>query len=407
MDSPLKTRISALLTQISQTEKPHLHKKIKQNYEKSCLEYSREIWEYRPVLKIEPLLERAFEIELTRLDYDKLESKKIIKYFSRTRTLQTAPHLTPTDKPRFFFINWLTSLALKPKDYYLVAMFSGIPFSNKTRPGRITSSENEINLFPASMQDALVYRHSVPEKMKQALEKLPKELSKIFPKTKTGSYYTKWALQSTKNLEGKYLNGKSVFFDFNEVATNYLTLALKKKDHPISKLLFETAHCALLSKLFSDEFFFYENTVKDGKEVMQGFKLINGSLVGRHRRIELSKENLERELSHGLCPGLPLGFLIFAFFNHTQCLGSFAQVEYLPIYKNKFSKLKVLAKYKIKDAPDGALTTGAFPENTNLHPLDLALGEKFAFDETTPYGETLLAIEDVLVGQNYSANMVK
>ena len=407
MDSHLKTRISALLDHINKTEKPNLYREIKQNYQKSCLKYSKEIWSYRPSTKIEPILIEALKKELGRVGYPRAEASRKAKYFTKTRTLQTAPHLTPTDKPRFFFINWLSSIGLKPKDYYLVAMFSGVPFSNKTRPGRITSSENEINLFPANMQDALVYRHTVPQKMTETLEKLPGGFHKIFPKTKVGSSYTGWALQSAKNLEKKYLGGKSVFFDFNEVATNYLALALEKKNHPISKLLFDSKHSSLLSKLFNDEFFFYENTIKDGKEVMQGFKLETNSLVGKHRSIKLSKENLEQELAHGLCPGLPLGFLIFAFLNQTQCLGSFAQVEYLPVYKKKFLKLKVLAKYKIKDAPDGALTTGAFPGNTNLHPLDLALGEEFTFDETTPYGEALLAIEDVLVGQNYSANMIK
>ena len=403
MENSLKTHISDLLALIPHTQKPNLYKKIEENYQKTCLEYSREVWKYRPALKIDPLLSKALEIELARLNYDKTESKKITKYFARTRTLQTAPHLSPTEKPRFFFINWLSSLALKTSDYYLVAMFSGVPFSNKIRPGRISGSENEINLFPSNMQDALVYRHTVPQKMIEVLEKLPKELHKIFQKTKIGDSYTKWALQSSKNLEEKYLGGKSVFFDFNEVATNYLVLALEKKNHPLAELLLNPKECRKMAELFSDEFFFYEN---DG-ECMQGFRLEKDALVSKKRRIILTKENLIKELESGLCPGLPLGFLIFTFLNHTQCLGSFAQVEYLPMYQKKFLKLKILQKYNIKNANIGALTTGAFPADTNLHPLDLTLNKSFIFDKNIPYGEALLAIKEVLVEQNYSANMVK
>ena len=132
----------------------------------------------------------------------------------------------------------------------------------------------------------------------------------------------------------------------------------------------------------------------------------DGYLESPKRKIQLHPDTLSGELAGRLCPGLIVGFLIFSFLNHFQCSGSFAQIEYLPLYQDRFSKFPFLRKYNIKKTKH-ALTTGGFPFEVNLHALDLALGEKFTPDKDIFFGEALLAIKDILLHQNYSMNLVR
>ncbi|MDQ3245016.1 MAG: Mur ligase domain-containing protein [bacterium] len=324
--------------------------------------------------------------------------------------MQTAPHISPTQKPRYFFINYLSSLALKKEDYFPVAMFSGIPFSNKTRPGRLCKTDGDINLIPSSMQDELVYQSKISEKTIEIFEKLDPKIKKLLPNMKNDMDYTKWALKAVQKIEHNFLYSKPVCFDYNEVAKNYLLLALQDGAHPICQILFNESNLKILEREFKDEVLFY-HPHKNGKYIeTSSYYLKLGALQSNKYKILLNKENLIKELeNNSLCVGLPLGFLIYSFLNDFMCAGSFAQVEYLPKYKNKFMQIPIL-KEKIKNAPTGVLTTGGFKDDLNLHPLDLhldpSLKDKVNFKkyEDTLFGEAILAIKDVLLYQNYSGN---
>ena len=408
MNSGLKKEIFLIIKALKASNKRHLAKEIEENWHKTCKTYSKEINTYKATLPLEKIMSLTLNKEFKRLGYTESQITKILKYLEKHRVLQTTPHISPAQKPRYFFINWLASLALKKTDFYLVAMFSGIPFSNKTRPGRLCSKTGDINLIPSNMQDALVYRSKIPQKMIEELQKLPANLKNIFPEAKLNESYTSWALKSSQKIENRFLKGKLIFFDFNEVVANYILLAIKDENHPVFKILFDSRNRAETIALFSSEVFFYGSKKGDKYESMEGFHLKNGYLESPSRKIILTKGNLKKEIEQGLCPGLPLGFLAFTFLNHFKCFGSFAQTEYLPMYKKDFMKIPCLKKAKIKDAPtENLTTTGGFPENSTLHPLDLYLNEKIKVRKDIILGEVIVAIKDVLIHQNYSTNMVK
>lgn len=403
----LKTKTDIIISALKKEGKKYLAEAIGKNWQKTLIEYSKEINAYHTDKPLENILKEALKKEFIRLGYLKKEIEEIIGYLEKHRILQTSPHISPTSKPRFFFINWLSSLSLSKKEIFPVAMFSGIPFSNKTRPGRLSLKGDDINLILSGMQDELVYRNKIPEKMIETIKNLPEKIREKLPKAKINDSYTVWALTAIRKIEGEFFRGKPVFFDFNEVVSNYLLLALKKKEHPISKIFFSATERKMTINNFKDMVFFYAPVKKGKYEETENFFLKDGYLESASRKIKLNKETLSRELRGRLCPGLIVGFLIIAFLNHFQCFGSFAQVEYLPLYREKFAKFPFLEKYSVDQAPAGALTTGGFPFDHNLHALDIILGEKFTPNENALFGEALLAICDVLLHQNYSMNLVR
>ena len=159
---------------------------IEKNWEKTALTYSKELNHWRPKRPMEPELLQAFGVELERLGLDSDHRKEILRSVNKRRVLQTGPHLGATATPRMLCINWLSSLGVPEKEYYVVGMFSGIPFSNRSRPGRINRKADSINLFPSTMQDAMVYRSIVPDKLVNATENLPDEIYRYLPKATKG-----------------------------------------------------------------------------------------------------------------------------------------------------------------------------------------------------------------------------
>ncbi len=403
MQNTLKNEVSELILELKNSGKTLLANHIEANWDLTLKEYSAKLHSTKPAKPLETIFTKALAIEFSRLGLPKPKQSKIFKYLETHRNLQSVGHTASTQTPRFFFISYLHSLSLKKDEPYLLALFSGLPFSNKTRPGRLLMKSGNINLMPSAMQDDLVYQSKIPEGMLKNLENLDPKIKKLLPKAKVGESYTAWALKAVQKIEGNFLHGSPVFFDFNEVAKNYLLLALKDDTHPLTKLLFEKNNLKILEDLFAGEVFFYGRS-KEKYPSIKSYYLKAGALQSNKDKIVLSKENLIFELEqNSLCIGLPLGFLIFAFMNDFLCCGSFAQVEYLPIYKEKFSKIHVL-KNLIKNSPIGALTTGGFPNHTSLHALDMHLGEKVDLKqyEKTLFGEALLAIKDVLLYQNYA-----
>ena len=73
-------------------------------------------------------LRDAFRKELVRIGADNIE--KILASLEKRRVLETAPHLGATENPRMLCINWLGSLGVPNDEYYVVGMYSGIPFSS-------------------------------------------------------------------------------------------------------------------------------------------------------------------------------------------------------------------------------------------------------------------------------------
>ncbi len=413
MPITLKGKILEIVNTLKESEKYKLAECIENNWDKKALAYSKELNFWRPKNPIEKELLSAFAKELERVEKSDLHQKEILASLRKRRVLQTAPHIGATESPRMLCINWLGSLAVEDngKDFYVVGMFSGVPFSNKSRPGRINKKSESINLFPSSLQDGLVYRSTIQPKLLEVVEKLPMDISRYLPKAVIGESYTKWALNTCEHIEKKILGKKNlVYIDINEVVANYLTKVLHDRFHLVHKLFFDKKTRTEFAKAFPDEVIFY-TPVMDGKyEKMENMYLDGDKLIGKNKEIDLNNAGLlVKELEEGrLCPGLVLSFLILAFLNEFKCFGSFAQVEYLPVYQAKLSKLSFMKDLNIDNIPTANLTTGVFPEKSNLYPIDiLESQEKFKPAKDILFGELILPMKGVLLESYFTGDSRK
>ena len=406
-DENLKKEIMDLVKTLKKAGKYGLSGCIEKNWDKTVLAYSKELNTWKPARPMEKELLAAFKKELERLETKKIKNKtltsKILNNIEKRRILQTAPHLGATESPRMLCLNWLSSLEVSEKDFYVVAMFSGVPFSNRSRPGRINRKKDSVNLFGSNWQDGLVYQSVIPEKLVESVPKLEEKVRKFLPETILGASYTKWALLACQNIEGEILKHKNlIYLDINEVVAEYLVRVLKKKEHIFHKIFFNQKTRAEFVKAFPNEIIFYAPQMKGKYEVMENMFFSRNALRGKNKKIPLDNpEKLIGELRNGrLCPALLVGFLALAFINEFKCLGSFAQVEYLPVYQKKLAALKCLKNFKIEKVPTANLTTGVFPFNPELFPVDAILGEKFTPDKNIFFGELLRPMKKTLL-ENY------
>ncbi len=396
---------------LKKEKKDRLAQCIEKNWNKTAIAYSRELNSWQPKIPMEKELRLAFEQELKRLGTGSAKKEKILSSIEKNRMLQTAPHLVPTQGPRMLCIDWLASLGVKKGDFYAVGMFSGVPFSNAFRPGRITGKNNSANLFPSSMQDDLVYQSKIQSKLIESIKDLPKEIKKLFPPASLGDSYTKWALLTCQNIQRKVLEKENlIFLDINEVIANYLIQVLKNKKHVLYKIFFDPKIRKIFTDAFPDELMFYCSAENGKYKTMENITFAGDSLKSKSKEIALKNPKMLISLleSGRLCPGLIVSFLTLAFINHFKCFGSFAQVEYLPVYQEKFSKLKFMEQFNVKAVPTSNLTTGIFPDDLSIFPADLIMHEKkLNQNENLLFGELLLPMKDKLVTSYFTGDQRK
>jgi len=407
MEKELKSELLEIIKTLKDLKKERLARCIEENWQKTVLPYSEQLNSYKPSIKLEKEMSIAFEKELLRIGQKKEEIAKILTSLEERRTIQTGPHLGATEGPRMLCINWLGSLGVKKDDYYVVGMFSGIPFSNHFRPGRINKKIDSINLFPSNMQDALVYRSVIPQKLLDAVKNLPEKIKELTPTATLGESYTKWALNICQNIERNVLKKQNlIYLDINEVIAEYLIQVLKNKNHIFYKIFFDTKTREEFIKAFPNEIIFYSPIIDGKYEATENFFFSENKLKNKEKEILLGNpERLIQEIKENrLCPGLIIGFLALTFLNHFKCLGSFAQVEYLPVYQEKFLKLDFMKEFKIEKVPTANLTTGTFPENPNSFPVDIILGEKLIKNPNMLFGEILITMKEVLIGSYFTGD---
>lgn len=401
MQNELKNEIISLVEQLKKLKKAYLANCIEENWQKTCFEYSIKLNEYSPDHPIEPELIEAFKKELARLEYTPEVSKKIITSLEKRRILQTAPHIVPALGPRMLCTDWLSSLGVSETDFYIVGMFSGIPFSNNHHSGRISSKNGETNLVPSVMQDALVYKSKIPEKLLLEINNLPENLKNTLPHPTQNGSYTKWALQSCENIQKKILDKKNlVYLDINEVISHYLPLVLENPSHILHKIFFDEKVRKEFTENFPDEIFFYAPAKKGKYEIVENLFISDNKLKNKNKEMELtSPKILTEEIKKGnLCPSLFLVFTTIAFINRFKCFGSFAQVEYLPEYQKKLAGLDFMKDLKIEKIPTANMTLGAFDDEQNLYPADLiAESRKLMVDKNYLFGKLIVRMNERLL----------
>jgi hypothetical protein len=417
MPKSLEKEMMDIVKTLKKAKKYSLANCVEKNWQKTALAYSKELNSWRPKQPMEKEMMEAFGKELERLEIKDEDKTEILRSLNKRRVLQTAPHLGAIENPRMLCINWLGSLGVEEKpastqggDFYVVGMFSGIPFSNRSRPGRINRKKDSINLFPSTMQDALVYRSTVPEKLIKAGDSLPDEMYRFLPRAKKGESYTKWALETCQHVERKILGKRNlIYLDINEVITEYLIRVLEKPTHIFHKIFFDAKTRQEFRKAFPNEIMFYSPVMNGKYEEMENIYFAGNNLKSKHKEIGLKNPaELIGELKNGrLCPALITGFLALAFLNQFKCFGSFAQVEYLPIYQQKLARLSFMRKLGIEKIPTANLTTGVFPENHNVYPADMILVntiKKFKPKSSILFGELLLPMKETLLESYFTGD---
>ncbi|MGK5095154.1 hypothetical protein WDW89_24485 [Deltaproteobacteria bacterium TL4] len=369
---------------------------------------------------LEPELLQAFDHEFQRIGLVE-KSKDILSSLQRTGVLQTSTHLTASEGPTFFAIHQLASLGVPRGETYLVAAYSGVPFSssawsgclnyssrhpleallNKDCPffGELSRSQKDrgrdtqecrLSLISGVMRDAPVYRAEIPVKMSQLLPHLSSRLQTLLPPIPLTASYTQWALTFCNQQMTRLLPQASVVYvDLNEIIGHYLKSILQKPQHPICRFLSEERlRNAVFSKI-GDPLPLFTRPVSQHQKIRLEPLFAKGSkLEGPTTLIEMNPESLTQSLdSEQLCPGLFLTFCILCFLNGLKCLGSFEQIEYLESFQEQLQSTTWLTPDQINRKNISALTTGRCVDETGqpLFPLDVLLGSFWEF----PKGQTL------------------
>src|SRR3989338_9878889 len=124
----LEGEILQIVKTLRNKGKKNLASCIEENWQKKAGEYSKELNSWHPRGLMEKELRSAFEKELEGGETPEPLREKILKSLEERRVLQTAPHLGATESPRMLCINWLGSLGVPDNEFYVVGMYSGIPF---------------------------------------------------------------------------------------------------------------------------------------------------------------------------------------------------------------------------------------------------------------------------------------
>ena len=386
-----------IVSKLKALNKPEMALEIEKMWDKTAESYSQYINSYTPQIKMEPVLKNAFSSELKRVGYEDSETKQILEDMDNNRIIQTAPHLIPSNGPRMFFIDWLSSLNLN-RSHYVVAMYSGIPFSNSFHPGCLSFKVNEkdekrIWVVPSKMQDDLVFKSALTEKTNTVISALPNNLKDYF-----SSHLRE--KESQRKINSKVLGKDNlVYIDLNEVVSNYLIEICKQPEHVLYKILFDIETRGHFQKFFGNEKLFVTPYTNKKYPDNESLGLSSDALIGKHHEIKIAPQSLTEALElKRLCPSTFTCFLVLAFINGFKCLGSFRQSVYLPAYKTRLINSQLLDNTKIESVPCCNLTTGIFTqkEMLNVRPLDILSGETLSPDKDILMGEVIMAVEELL-----------
>jgi len=411
---------------LQKAKRPELARILSGAWNISLREYSTSLWDKTsepPSLEVE--LRQAFETEFCRIGFTEKQAQSYCTVLERTRVLQTATHLTASEGPIFLALHHLALLGMPQGETYFVGSYSGVPFANAAWTGCLNfsnridlesvisehtpgfaelkradndrlrdSSDRRISLIPGKMRDVRVFQSRIPEKMADLMTYFSEPILGISPKAKTGDDFTKWASQFCKNQLGKIFPSKSIiYFDLNEVISNYLALVIADSNHPIYRLFFDhTVRNSVFAVFPSNTPLFTVDVNYKNKRRQESVVLNGDELLSQNYKLKLTKENLINEIKSGaLCPGLFLGFTALSFINRFICFGSFQQVEYLAGFKQKWLKLDLLDNEIVHKSNTNAFTSGRCVDESGegIHPLDLLLGLEMRFNQNQTVGELM------------------
>ena len=374
---------------------------IKEKYSDYTIQrYARQCYDYSAA-KLDDLFLDCFKQELINSGYQK-DSNKILQQFKNNPVLQTAHHLTPTNGPTFTAIDLISLIGLE-EEYYLVGVFSGVPFSNtawsgcfsygdialekiiqKTSPyysqlikenkdrKRDLVSENKIRLIVSESRDDLVFGGSFDKYRLELWNGMQEKMLQYFPVPKAQSAFSNWHLSCCSNLQSELFGEKKiVYFDICRLIKNYLIVATKQKMPLLEKLLLSFQ---IIEKNLSPIWFYTRENNKKNWKIKPLFTQDLPFFIKKNEICLTSTQLFLQEKN--CCPATFITFFILAFCYGIRCLGSFYQVEYLRHYedclKNIFSPGDIFSHDWSK-----TFISGILKEQGNfVYPLDYILEQK-------------------------------
>lgn len=379
-----------LVKQIRETGRASLAEIISENHSKTIKEYSSLLLDHKPKKPLEKILIESFKEELRERGYKKKIINKVLKEIQKHRVIQTSPHTSLVPNPRMFCIDWLSTRALTNDRVYIVGSFSGIPFSNSAKPGRVAG----INFIPKTHQDALVYESPIFEK---SLEVFKKEQPSETLNPKDFTQFSDWSCANSETLHQQTIHPNVVYLDINKIITRYLLKIIHNENHPVYKLLFDETWRKIFMKHFGKKTHLFYGGYKSKKYRKQESLYFDGyDLSGDYQEIHLSRNGLQKRLQdRTLCPATILTFTILTFLNDFKCLGSFMQVEYLSDFKEKWIQTELLKD--IDSVKTKNLSTGQFV-NFSGTAIDFKTSETaLPNPETTTMSELWLAMKHLFI----------
>ena len=354
-------------------EHPKILKQIKEKYSDYTIQrYARRCYDYTDA-KLDGLFLDCFKQELINSGY-KEDSDKILQQFKNNPVLQTAHHLTATNGPTFTAIDLVSLMGLEEK-YYLVGVFSGVPFSNTAWSGclsygdialekiiqknspyysqiikenkdriRDLVSENKIRLVVSDFRDDLVFGSGFEKYRLELWNGMQEKMLQYFPVPKVQSTFSNWHLRCCSNLQTELFGEKKiVYFDLCRLIKNYLIVATKKKTPLLEKFFcsFKTIEKNL------NPIWFY--TRENKKKIWKIKPLFTKDLPFFNKENEICLTSMQIFLQEkNYCPSTFITFFILAFCYGIRCLGSFYQVEYLHHYEKCLKATTYLLKCQLE-----------------------------------------------------------
>ena len=409
---------------LQKAKRPELARILSWAWNFSITEYSTSLWEtISETSSMEIELRQAFETEFCRIGFTKEQAKSYSTELERTRVLQTATHLTASEGPTFLALHHLALLGMPQEKTYFIGSYSGVPFANAAWSGCLNfsnridlesvismhapgfaelkraekdrerdSSDRRISLITGKMRDARVFKSMIPEKMADLMTYFSEPILEISPKAKKGDDFTKWASNfCTRQLRKIFPSKPIIYFDLNEVISNYLVLVISNSNHPVYRLFFDNVVRNSVFSVFSSSIPLFTIDVNYKNKTRHESVVLNGDeLHSKNYRLKLTPENLINEIKSGtLCPGLFVVFTALSFINGFICFGSFEQVEYLAGFKQKWLTLDLLDNELVQNSNTSAFTSGRCLDESGqgIHPLDMLFGLQMRLNENQTVGE--------------------
>ena len=402
---------------------------VRQHGGTTLADYAKSLWTPpRHFPELEPELLAALTAEFRRLNAEVSQAQDWLASLQRTRTLQTATHLTASEGPTFLALHGLARSGLPQGESYLIGAYSGVPFANAAWSGCLNldrrfplenvvapqapgfaelrradadrardGGERRLSLISGNWRDARVGDSPIPEKLSLLWPHLTEIVRGLAPEPVCGEPFSTWANRfAAEQMRKLHPAADLVYFELNEVIREYLLAVLPNPDHALHRMHFDMECRVRAERAFPEVPWYTIPAEQQGRKRMEVLRCEQGELRGRTVTMPLTLAVvLEGLRAKTLSPALLPLYTALVPCNGLTCFGSFEQVEYLDKYRNGWAALELFDRERLATIRTAALTCGRCLDTsgTPVHPLDLLLDREI---ELAPFSTLLELIIPLL-----------